>query len=224
MKVKLSTKPLSVAVGLVVGLVSVATIAAPTINVEATKNVGFVKTTKMVNDIKVEIEAPATVDVQPLLNAMPAVTGSDAVSKVDNALDTARQKLLPKVAMSIVVSKANKPQTTSTNRAIVKATTQTIDVSQAVRYVNRSLGLNQWITTPSKKTNGTACFVHVRTGKIEFDYQNNANINTWYYRSTVTANNTDAFAQGGNDTTYKGCAWKGLNSANTGDFVAYFYN
>ena len=48
MKVKLSTKPLSVAVGLVVGLVSVATIAAPTINVEATKNLGFVKTTKTV--------------------------------------------------------------------------------------------------------------------------------------------------------------------------------
>ena len=169
MKVKLSTKPLSVAVGLVVGLVSVATIAAPTINVEATKNLGFVKTTKMVNDIKVEIEAPATVDVQPLLNAMPAVTGSDAVSKVDNALDTARQKLLPKAAMSIVVSKANKPQTTPTGRASAKATTQTIDVSQAVRYVNRSLGLNQWITTPSKKTNGTACFVLFMCARVKLN-------------------------------------------------------
>ena len=111
MNIKLNPKALSISVGLVVGLVSVATVVASTINVEATKNAGFVKTTKTVNDIKVEIEAPATVDVQPLLNAMPAVIGSDAISKVDNALDAARQKLLPKAAMSIVVSKVNKFQT-----------------------------------------------------------------------------------------------------------------
>lgn len=175
----------------------------------------LVKTTKVFNGFKVELAAPASVDAQQLLSAIPADLkySQEVFSKVSEAVDKLRLKLYPDVAISLDVSRLGEKTAT-------KATGGSVTLYTVVTRWNQVVGYNGQVYAYNYYRNTAVCFARAQSGSWYGQVQYNG---SWTNVGYVYAGGLQHMYSTGYDN-YKGCNWWGKSTYNKGDFIMYFFD
>lgn len=179
----------------------------------------LVTTQKDFGRFKVEVQAPADVDVGNLLrgvNGSVAKAASDAsneslFSTVNSAIDAVRSKDYPQATVGITLTNTG---------STLKSTSGYVDLYQAFYWWNKSVGYNGSVYAYNYYVNTSACFMRNQYGTWAPSSQSNG---TWTNLSWIYSGGLQTMGATGYDN-YKGCLWYGKSSSNKGDFVMYFFN
>lgn len=197
------------------GLLAAGSLLGSSTDVTVSQDNTLVKTSKTFNGFKVDIGAPASVDGQQLLNAIPEGLkySEDVFDKVSTAVDKIRAKAYPDETISLDVSRLGDKTTN-------KATSDYVNLYKANYWWNRTAGFNGQVYGYNYYRNTVACFVRAQYGSWYGQYQSSG---TWYNQGYVYAGGLQTMYVTGSDS-YKGCNWWGKSSANKGDFIMYVFD
>ncbi|GEM_PF-3336811 len=175
----------------------------------------LVKTTKVFNGFKVELAAPAAVDAQQLLNAIPADLkySQEVFGEVSDAVDKLRVKLYPDATISLDVSRLGEGKS-------AKTTSGSVTLYTVITRWNYVAGYNGQVYAYNYYRNTAVCFARVQSGSWYGQFQYNG---SWTNVGYVYAGGVHHMYSTGYDN-YKGCNWWGKSSYNKGDFIMYFFD
>lgn len=175
----------------------------------------LVKTTKIFDGFKVDLAAPASVDAQQLLNAIPTDMkySQDVFSKVSESVDRLRLKLYPEASISLDVSRLGE-------KAATKSTSSSVNLYTVVTRWNQVVGYNGQVYAYNYYRNTAVCFARVQSGSWYGQVQYNG---SWTNVGYVYTGGIQHMYSTGYDN-YKGCNWWGKSSYNKGDFIMYFFD
>lgn len=184
-------------------------------SVRTSQDADLLKTSKTFAGFKVELAAPATVDAQQLLNAIPdgLTYNEETFAKVSGAVDKVRSKLYPEETISLDVSRLGEKATTRT-------VSGNVSLYKANYWWNRSAGYNGQVYGYNYYRNTVACFLRVQKGSWYGQYQVSG---SWYNQGMVYTGGVQTMYATGSDN-YKGCNWWGKSVSNKGDFVIYVFD
>lgn len=197
------------------GLLAVGSLMAADSGPRVSSEADLVKTSKTFNGFKVEIAAPASVDPQQLLSAIPAglTYAEDTLTKVSAAVDKVRVKAYPNDPVSLDVSRIGE-------KSANKTTSGTVSLYAIKTRWNKVVGFNGQTYAYNFYRNTATCFARVQSGSWYGQVQYNG---TWTDVGYVYSGGVQHMYSTGADN-YKGCNWWGKSSYNKGDFIMYFFD
>lgn len=198
-----------------VGLFATSALLGADADSRSSEDAGVVKTTKEFTGFKVELAAPASVDAQQLMNAIPAglTYSPDVFTKVSEAVDKVRTKLYPDASISLDVSRLGA-------KTANKTTSGSVTLYSVQTRWNKVVGYNGQAYSYNYYRNTAVCFARVQSGSWYGQVQYNG---AWTNVGYVYAGGVQHMYSTGTDN-YKGCNWWGKSSYNKGDFIMYFFD
>lgn len=198
-----------------VSLLTAGTLLAADVSPSSSSYADALTTTKTFKGFKVELSAPASVDAQQLLDAIPEdLTYSATVfDQVSAAVDKLRVKAYPDAPISLDVTRLGE-------KAANKTTSGTVTLYSVVTRWNKVVGYNGQVYAYGYYRNTAVCFARVQSGSWYGQVQYNG---SWTNVGYVYSGGIQHMYSTGADN-YKGCNWWGKSSYNKGDFIIYFFD